>query len=414
MLDFCAESLRYTAPSHGDWGLVRIASLLPESHMLFVCPAACGRHGALGAVDKGYKHRVSYVYVDREDIISGYDKCILYGVEQMLSELEKKPRAVMVYVSCLDSLIATDVEAVMRELSAMHPSVEFRAGRMNPISLEGKTPPAVSTMDAMYSFLNVAETKEPDALNMLGNFVPLSPDGELFRFLKNAGINTTRHISQYETLDGFREMAKSAYNLVLSPVAGFAARNFEAKHGTPFLTLPAAYDLGEIASNYRKLTDFLGAREFGFTEYITAAERAISEAHAAVGGRPISISSAAVLKPFSLARFLIERGFIVSSVVTEEVIALDAVAYEDVKQMGIQVINPLATDVIDFRHRQPDAISIGYDAAYISGGARIVNMSGDQTMFGYHGTISLMQKLAEAAANESDLKQLMDEYGLVV
>ena len=44
----CFENtLSYTAPSHGDWGIVRIAALVPETHLLFVSPSACGRHGAL-------------------------------------------------------------------------------------------------------------------------------------------------------------------------------------------------------------------------------------------------------------------------------------------------------------------------------------------------------------------------------
>ena len=70
----CFEStLCYTAPSHGDWGIVRIAALVPETHLLFVSPSACGRHGALGALQHGFKDRVSYLAITREDIIAGYD-----------------------------------------------------------------------------------------------------------------------------------------------------------------------------------------------------------------------------------------------------------------------------------------------------------------------------------------------------
>ena len=41
----CFENtLHYSSPGHGDWGVVRIGMLLPESVQLFVCPSACRRH----------------------------------------------------------------------------------------------------------------------------------------------------------------------------------------------------------------------------------------------------------------------------------------------------------------------------------------------------------------------------------
>jgi nitrogenase molybdenum-iron protein alpha/beta subunit len=413
MHDFCAQTLRYTAPSHGDWGLVRIVSLLPESHIMFVCPAACGRHGALGAVDKGYKNRVAYVYVDRSDIIAGYDSCIFDGVAQTLSMLPKRPKCFMVYVSCLDNLIGTDMDAVITELNAKYPDIKFNYGRMNPISLEGSTPPAVSTTDAMFGFLEPA-AKEADSLNMLGNFVDKDHEGELYAFLKSCGINTARHLSHYSTFDAYMEMARSAYNLVLSPIAKYAAANLQAKHNTPFLFIPATYDTDEIAENYSKILAFIGsAASYDFNADIAETERAIETAKAALSGRPVSISSEAVIKPFTLARFLLKRGFNIASVVTEEVVTFDADAYDDVKNQ-VEIINPLGTDVIDFKHRRPEVVAIGYDAAYITGSSHIVNLQGDQGLFGYHGTQTLMRLLAEAAMVKSDLKALMDEYGLVV
>ena len=36
-------SLHYVSASHGGWGIVRMAALVPEAHLLFVCPSACGK-----------------------------------------------------------------------------------------------------------------------------------------------------------------------------------------------------------------------------------------------------------------------------------------------------------------------------------------------------------------------------------
>ncbi|UKI16282.1 MAG: hypothetical protein L6V87_11680 [Ruminococcus sp.] len=56
------QTLHYVSPSHGGWGVVRIAALVPESHHLFVCPFACGRHTALGGEMNGIKEQVSYLF----------------------------------------------------------------------------------------------------------------------------------------------------------------------------------------------------------------------------------------------------------------------------------------------------------------------------------------------------------------
>ena len=52
--------------------------LVPESYQLFVCPFACGRHGAIGAIKQGLKDRLSYLYIDETDIVSGsYEELIV-------------------------------------------------------------------------------------------------------------------------------------------------------------------------------------------------------------------------------------------------------------------------------------------------------------------------------------------------
>ena len=67
------STVHYCSPAHGGWGVVRVAMLVPESYQLFVCPSACGRHGALGAIEHGNKERLSYLYIDEADIVVSDD-----------------------------------------------------------------------------------------------------------------------------------------------------------------------------------------------------------------------------------------------------------------------------------------------------------------------------------------------------
>ena len=60
----CFENtLHYSSPGHGDWGVVRIGMLAPQSIQLFVCPSACGRHGAIGAMMHGLKEQIGRAHV---------------------------------------------------------------------------------------------------------------------------------------------------------------------------------------------------------------------------------------------------------------------------------------------------------------------------------------------------------------
>ncbi|MDR1953624.1 MAG: nitrogenase component 1 [Clostridiales Family XIII bacterium] len=408
-------ALRYTAPSHVDWGLVRIAALVPESHMLFVCPSACGRHGALGAVDQGYKHRVSYIFVYRQDIIDGYDNVIREGVSELLEQLPKAPPAIMVFVSCIDDLIGTDLDALMIELHDARPDIEFRAGHMNPISLDGTAPPPVTAQNAMFDFLKPSEIRDADAVNFIGSFVDVLPVCEVYEFLAQAGFPLVRHISRYDTFEGFLEMAKSAYNISLWPPVTLAARSMEKKLGIPFLSLCVSYDLDEIAADYHRLSEFLGGgADYDFAPHIAKAERAIENALQIVGDRPITISNGAVWKPFGLAKVLIEHGFNVESVVADEIPAFDRAAYDFIASRGVTIFDPQAPDTILRRHENAEAVAIGYDAAYIAGSCHIVDLANDMGMFGYHGVWTLMGMIAAAAETESDLAQLMADFGGVI
>ncbi len=410
------QTVRYTAPSHGDWGVVRIASLVPESFILFVCPFACGRHGALGAIEQGFKERVGYVYITQKDIIEGYDQKLIQGVKEALERLIKRPRAVMVYVSCLDDLIGTDMDALMDELHAIYRDIEFRAGHMNPISLESKTPPPVTTQDAMFSFLMPSD-KKSKSINLIGNLENVDSGSEFWRAAEAAGAEAVRHISDFETFEDFQSMAQSSHNLVLAPAGLLAAQNMKKKHGIPYLFLPVSYNFSEIKNQYERFCAFMDSpAPFDFSKEEEMLVSSIREALRAVGKRPVVISSGAAVRPFSLAEALTIYGFRVAAVVAQEVLPIDRPAFDRVTAMKprMKLIQPEHPEVIRFADRMTDAVAIGFDAAYITGSRYIVNLSGDMRMFGYGGARILMDGIRQAAGRQSDLKELIKEYGVVI
>ncbi len=404
------NTLQYTSPSHGDWGIVRIASLVPESFSLFVCPFACGRHGALGALAQGFKDRLAYVYITQNDIINGYDEKIEMGVAELLRRLKVRPRAMFIYVSCLDELIGTDMEAIVLKLRKTHPDVDFNFGRMNPIAADTKAPPGILTQAAMYGLLK-QEKRQENQVNLLGVLEGIPIESELFLILKNWGFDSVKQISDMTSYDEFQSMGNSAYNIVVSPIATLGAKNMKKEFGTEFCVSLVSYDTDIIEDEYKKLAAFFGKSECDFSQYET--KQSIKRALEVLGDTPIVVGQGSVLKPFELARALIKYGFNVCAVAASEVIKLDKGAFEDIKDK-VRLIHATHPDIIQFKDRMEDAIAVGFEAAYITGSSHIANVTADQGMYGYNGVEKLMDMLIYAKETEQDLKELIDEYGVVI
>ena len=181
------KTLQYVSPAHGGWGVIRVAALVPESHLLFVCPFACGRHGALGGIINKIKDRVHYLYIDESDIVSGnYENLIPDGVKELFDFLETRPKVLYIFVSCLDDLLGTDHESLNEELSELFPDVHFVTAHMNPFKQDTKIPPAVGLQISMYSMFTENLPKK-NQINMIGNNAFVSEDCELYSLMENAG-----------------------------------------------------------------------------------------------------------------------------------------------------------------------------------------------------------------------------------
>lgn len=412
------NTLHYSSPANGDRGVVRTGMMVPESVELFVCPFACGRHGAIGAVKQKFKDRLAYLYVDQSDIINGYDDAIIPAVEDFLAVLPKRPKVVLIFVSCLDDLIGTDHEALQEALSKKFPDIKFRSCHMNPITTGGKTPPQISIQNNMYSLLE--DQGELDmGVNTLGNFVPIFKENEIHAFLKHYGYSELRHIVDYKKFDEYQNMAKSQFNIVMRPAGKQAAEQMEERMGKPFIYLPVSYRMADNKAYYEKLVQFMGKENepaFNMTPYEEKTQAAIDRALAAVGDMPIIVDASSVVLPFSLARGLLEYGFNVIRIQAQECIKIDKEHLEWIEKNHpeVEVMQPKHHKAVLLDKRVPESIAIGVDGAYLAGSDYVVDHFADEGMFGYHGIECLMNKLEHVLEKKADLKEMIHEYGLVV
>ena len=408
------KTIQYVSPAHGGWGMVRIGALVPESHQLFVAPFACGRHGALGGEVNGIKDRISYLYIDESDIVSGnYEHLIPDAVEELFETLEKRPKVLLIFVTCLDDLLGTDHEALNQRLSAQFPDVEFRSCHMNPISHDTKFPPGITLQNTLYSLLPKAEEKE-NTINMIGNNVAGNEACELFQLLKDHGYSVN-HMSNFDTFEGFQTMSKSKVNLVLSPVAKYASSTMKTNLEIEPLYAYHTYDMAEIESFYKELATLLNV-PMDYSQYKEEAKAMVLKALSIIGQHPIAIDYQAVRKPFTLAKALLEYGFNVKFVMTDDVKSIEKDAYEYITQnfKDIQVINAIHHDMVKRENENLDYLCIGFDCAYATDAKRVVDLKEDESLFGFYGIKELMSMMVKAYTNPVNLHDIIEEAGLIV
>lgn len=412
---FC-DTLRYCSPSHGGWGIVRTAMLVPESYQLFVCPFACGRHGALGAMVQNLKDRLSYLCIDETDIVSGgYEDLIPCAVDDLLEQVHRRPRALFVVVSCLDDLLCTDHEVFLAEIRRRHPDLKVALGHMNPISMDGTLPPAVNIQRSMYSFLEPQGDPLPGTAALYGNNVALDPEGELFSALSLGGYSEVRHISECQGYDSFARFARMSLNVVPTPVGLPAARDVQKKLGIPWVFMPISYDYDEIDGYYEDLLAPRGEAMDTSLLRVRASE-ALSRAADEVGNLSVIVDGSATIRPFSLAELLLRHGFSVKTVYAQKCIPLERPAFNRLRENypRVEVLQPEHPRGPLIRKTDWPGLAVGFEGAYLTGAIHVVNLMNDETLYGYHGITKLASMIRQALREPTDLQAFIQAYGIVV
>ncbi len=404
------QGIHYCSPAHGGWGVVRTVLLVPEIHLLFVCPVAC----ALAAIEQGIKHRVSYLCIDEVDIVTGdYEDLIAEAATAVLGRLPAPPRALFIFVSCLDDLLATDHRAMLDRLAEKH-GIPMRLCRMNPIMLDTDTPPAVSVQRSMYSLLEQRERRK-DAVNLMGVFTPLAPECELLSLLSSCG-RTVRSLPACEGHGDFLAMGHASLNLVLRPEALFAAKDLRDRLGMEYLFLPVSYRLDSVARHYDALREEVDCDSGMLDAARGRAEAAVARAKNAVAGRDVYLDAGAFCRPFDTARALVEYGFAVKEVFADKLPAYerDALSWLGENAPGVAFSKTEHHATVHKIGARSEGVSLGFNAAYLTGSRSVVPLEYDEGMFGYHAIERLMDMIVDAAGRDADLRAMIHEYGLVV
>ncbi|MDR2069864.1 MAG: nitrogenase component 1 [Treponema sp.] len=423
--------LHYCSPAHGGWGVVRVALLVPEAHLLFVCPPACGCHGAIAAIEQGYKKKISYLCInDHEIVLGGYEAEIERGVREVMTRIKPRPKALMIFMSCIDDLLGTDHTAAIRRMEAEQ-GIPLRLARMNPISLDNKLPPGIRVQKTIYEFLDPPAKKDRGVI-LLGCYRPPSQDSELARVLGLFGFGPIRHPEYCPDFDRFRSMSGSAAALLLRPEGRAAAEDIHSRLGIPWGKTFMAFDKEAILKRYGDLFDFLesleargGGREKAASFLAAAKEKAEEreeQVRALLGDARLAIDSTATIAPFNLALALVKAGVNVRRIYANQLPEFEKPSLVELARLkgDIIVANPNHPRKHGPRPAESSAspladMAVGFEAGYAAAAAVTVPLAFDEQLFGFEGYTKALDALIQAAgAGKSDLRGQIKEYGLVV
>ena len=425
-------TLHYCSPAHGGWGIVRTALLVPDSYVLFVCPAACGRHGAIAAIEQGYKDRVGYLCINENEIVlGGYEAEIRRGVDEVMHRVRPRPQALIICVSCIDDLLGTDHETAMAEMEAEH-GVPVRLARMNPITLDSKLPPSHRIQRTMYEFLAPATDRDRGVI-LLGSFRPPAPDSELGRFLESCGYGPLRHPGLCQDFAEFRNFSRSATALVLRPEGNAAASDVAARLGIQPFAAPITFSEANVLERYRAITTYLdgldrngnslrmgipGAAERLLRDEAAAARATAEHVRVALDGARVAVDSTATASPFDLALALIESGINVVRVYAAKLPPHEEASFALLahRKPDLIVANPSHARNHAGRPQRPLAdVAIGLAAGYASMAPITIPLVFDERMYGFEGYRMVLEAmLAAVESGAADLERQILDYGLVI
>lgn len=408
------NGLEYSAPARGTWNIVHTGMLIPESHQIFVCAQGCLRGVVLTAAELGMSDRFSTVAVCENNIISGdNEQLIIDGVTSIINELCQKPKAVLVYTSCVHHFLGCDLSVCYRELRNRFPNIKFTDCYMNPIMRKSGLTPDAKMRLQLYSLLNITERNDK-TVSIIGNDFATDDESELIGLLKDNGFNFIE-IPRCKTFDEYLALSTASVCITTFPAAIPAGKEMSKKHGQSHLNLPFSFNYDEILNNYNILCSALKINFPDFTHYILKCEKKLTELKDLICNTPIVIDYTAFSRPLSLAKLLLTHGFNVTTVYADSFSSEEKNDFDYLKYNypNLSLCPTIHTSMrVKPRNCKEKTLAIGQKAAYFSSTGNFVNIVENGGYYGFEAVINLCRDMTDAFYNIKDTKTLIQIKGM--
>ena len=406
--------LSYASPVRGVWNIVHIGTLVPESHEIFVCPTSCLRGVVLTTAEMGAMDRLSTITVGEDNILEGdMEEALLRGTERIIALLPEKPRAMLIYTSCIHHFLAVNYHRVYKILRERYPEIDFIDCYMDPI-MRRKSPAVPSLWRQIHRLLKPSE-KIRMQVNLVGNCFPYLQHSDLTVHLKKHGIRVM-DVNTCSGYDEFLTMSGSVANFTFHNTANAAGKDMKIRLGQEWIRMRPGYVYDEIDEDMKAASAYLGIPAPEEQEIRILRERteeAVRQAAAVLDGTPVSVDYTAVDRPLELAIFLLEHGIRVVSVF------LDVFTESEEVFRTLQSLQPdlKIYQSIGWNIRRMERgydgriVGIGQKSAYFHDTDFFVNIVENDGMYGYRGIIRLMELLMDAAVQAQPMRELVQIKG---
>ena len=407
------SGLEYAAPARGTWNIVHTGMLIPGAHEIFVCAAGCLRGVVLTAAEMNAADRFSTIAIRENNVLDGdMEELIIDGVSDIIPKLKEKPRAILLYTSCIHHFMACDLDRVYRELRNRFPDILFTDCYMNPIMRKSGLTPDQLMRRQLYSFLD-RQPLDAKSVNIIGNDLPTDSSSDFVKMIRGAGY-TIRDITACRTFEEYREMSQSFLNITTYPAANAAAEELKERLSQSHLYMPVSFDYDEIDAELKELADLLhivlpdtGSRK-------EETDAALAKAKTILADTPIAIDYTAFSRPRQLAELRHRHGFNIREVYLDSISSEEKKSFEYLQKNAPDLlVYPTVHPAMRVEPRdQKEVLAIGQKAAYFTGTDHFVNIVENGGLSGFDAIIQLADMIIDAFQNPKDASKLITIKGM--
>lgn len=410
--DFFQEGLLYSNPCRGLWNIVHLATQVPGSHQIYVCPTSCLRGVVLTTAEMGVFDRLSTITVGEDNILDGdLEERILYGTRKILNTLKRKPTVVFIFTSCIHHFMAANYQRVYKILRKEYPTISFIDAYMDPI-MRKKTPPLPSLQRQIYRVLQLTDLKE-NQCNFIDNwFYPKNND--LYDHLLENGIRV-KDLSQLNTYESYLEMNQSAVNFSFHRFGKLACNDMFYRLKQKSLYLSNVFDYEKIDEEMNQACELMHISKKNKVQIIKdkkETEDIMNHLSILLKDTMISIDQSAIENPLSLALFLEHHCIKVHS------IFLDVLQEDENLLKQLIKINPkikiysIESCVMrQIQRESTNIVAIGQQAAYFLNTPHFVDIIFQASMYGYKGIQYLCSLIEDAYRESKDIQTIVSHKG---
>ena len=405
-------TLEYNPPARGPWNIVHTGMLLPDSHQIYCCAQGCLRGVLLTAAEMQEMGRMSWITVDEHDLYNGsLEQHCIDGAAAILRRLPRRPRAVLLYISCLHLFTGFDFPHVLAELAKRFHGIDFIDCIMHPTMRKSGLTPEQLLRRQLYQPLKPLPAR-PNLLHILGNDLATRDD-----FLDQALPSVERReLALCRDYDDFLRLAEAPLILTTQPVALPAAQHLAARLGVRHLHLPVCYDTPRIQASYDAISRALAVPMRPVTDWRPRLDEAWRRLRDALGDTPVALDYTATPHPRGLAAELLRHGIRVVRLYADAFVAEEREDFRWLQDNAptLEIRSCVHPAMADARPAAPNRriFAIGQKAAWYENAPRFANLYANLGLYGFGGLLRLLQLLHDSTLLDQDTPAVIRHKGL--